>query len=207
MYAPGKFEMSDLNEIQQFLSFHPFGMVVSNGYDGFPVVSHLPFVPKYTAGEITLEMHLALENEHVGLLKTGATAKLVVQGAHGYVSSSVYTHENVPTYNYQAVHLVGMIEVMDAIQLSNHLVELVNQFEAGREVPLSYADFSEAMISSYKAEIVGVRLRVIKAKGIYKLSQNRNEVDFERILDDLNQRSMEDQKLATAMKKVKCPHQ
>ncbi|SEF39789.1 Putative FMN-binding domain-containing protein [Algoriphagus boritolerans DSM 17298 = JCM 18970] len=35
------------------------------------------------------------------------------QGPYAYISSSWYNHENVPTWNYLAVHVYGKIRIIE----------------------------------------------------------------------------------------------
>ena len=35
------------------------------------------------------------------------------QGPHSYISSSWYENEEVPTWNYQAVHIYGKASILD----------------------------------------------------------------------------------------------
>ncbi|MNR32624.1 hypothetical protein D3C85_1502250 [compost metagenome] len=44
-----------------------------------------------------------------------------------------------------------------------------------------------------------------QVEAAFKLSQNRNEVDFQRILDDLSTGNEEEKQLAEVMKQTKCP--
>lgn len=203
MYAPEYFEVTDPNELWEFVSAHPFGMLLSNGNDGFPIVSHLPFVLLDDGGKYFLEFHVANPNEHLNYLENGATAKMVINGAHGYISSSVYGHENVPTYNYMSVHLMGRVYRLTEEELSRHLQSLVNAFEQDRNQPLDFTSLSPEMITAYSKEITGIRLEVFKHRGIFKLSQNREPNDYQRILNDLKDRESQ-LDLYLEMKK-KCP--
>ena len=42
---------------------------------------------------------------------------IIFPGPHAYVSSSWYDHENVPTWNYIAVHVYGKIKIIEGEQL------------------------------------------------------------------------------------------
>jgi len=119
-------------------------------------------------------------------------------GTHGYISSSVYHHMNVPTYNYQSVYLSGTTVRLNEEEFLTHLKELVHGFEDGRKQPLPFTHFPEKMIQGYLREIVGIRLIVDHMEGAYKLSQNRNQKDFDSIITDLNQHDRTD--LANTMK-------
>jgi transcriptional regulator len=127
----------------------------------------------------------------------------VVEGARGYVSSSVYTHVNVPTYNYQAVHVVGSLELMSSEELMKHLRIVVDRFERDRIAPIDFNAWPQQLLETYCAQIVGFRLVPFRIEGAFKLSQNRNQTDFERIVADLEKGSVEQQQLALAMLKTR----
>ena len=185
MYIPADFRVDDPAVIRAFLKEYPFGMLTTNGMAGWPVSAHLPFLFTGTSDQWIIECHLALVNELSDALVNGSKATMVVTGAHGYVSSSVYTHVNVPTYNYQAVHLSGEIEVMTEAELLEHLKAVVSDFEKNRTDQLNFDNWPADMIRHYLKEIKGIRLVVSKTEAAFKLSQNRNDVDFKRIVDDL----------------------
>lgn len=184
MYVPKEFSVNNQKELDSFIDNHPFISLVTNS-DDFPIATHLPIIAKKNNDTWILEGHISLANQQSKSIQNNSNALCIFLGAHSYVSSSVYSHENVPTWNYQAVHLYGKLEVLSESELDKHLNELVAYFEENREKPLNYADFSSKMIDSYKKEIIGFRLKVEKIDAAFKLSQNRNEVDQESIISDL----------------------
>lgn len=216
MYIPKDFELKDRELILAFLEQHPFGSLAVNGSDGVPAIVHIPFTIESTNSIDYLEFHVAKENPIVSGISETTQGKLIVLGAHGYISSSVYTHVNVPTYNYESVHVSGEIEPLTQLELKNHLTKLVDSFEANRTekvqassqpsvAAVKMSQWPADLIDSYMNEIVGYRIAIQQLEAAFKLSQNRNEVDFNRILADLNSRTFNDQQLAEAMKQTKCP--
>jgi transcriptional regulator len=205
MYIPKDFELKDQELVLKFLEEHPFGSLVVNGPDGFPAAVHIPFTCEFNRSANYLEFHVAKANSIAAAISEVNQGKMIVLGAHGYISSSVYTHVNVPTYNYEAVHVSGKIKQLTESEMKNHLTRLVEVFEAGREHKLNMAQWPTDLIDAYMKEIVGYRLEIQQLEAAFKLSQNRNEVDFSRILADLDNRTSGDQQLAQAMKQAKCP--
>lgn len=204
MYIPKEFEITDKAEIHAFLTEHPFGLLITAGTNEHAEITHLPYLLELDVhGNYLLEGHLARINSHARVLEESSISKFVVNGAAGYVSSSVYSHVNVPTYNYQAVHLTGKVEVLDDIQLLNHLKKVVNQFEKPRTEPLDFEAWPKEMISSYLKEIMGFRLHISNVEAAFKLSQNRNEVDFHAIVTDLQAKDSKSKELAEAMIKTR----
>ena len=89
--------------------------------------------------------------------------------------------------------------------MRDHLSKLVASFEAGRENPLTMNQWPADLVEAYIREIVGYRLEIQQLEAGFKLSQNRNEIDFNRILANLDTRTSNDRELAQAMKLAKCP--
>ena len=207
MYIPEYFELKDQEQILNFLEQHPFGSLAVNGPDGFPVVAPVPFSCEFAGEKKFLEFHVAKQNPVVEALLESGKGKFIVTGAHGYISSSVYTHVNVPTYNYETVHVSGKISELTPVELKHHLARLVDAFEKDREQPLHFGQWPESLMDSYVAEIKGYRIAIGKLEAAFKLSQNRNETDFNRIIQDLLTRTSGDRNLAETMKQHQCPIQ
>ena len=204
MYIPKDFKITDQQEILQFIGKNSLGILISSTGVFEPLVTHIPFISSAENDEIMLEGHLALANPHAEQIKNGKTALVIFSGPNAYVSSAVYTHENVPTWNYQAVHLYGTIEVLSKDDLKAHLKQAVNFFESERATKIDFSTFSQSMLNSYLNEILGFRLKVYKTEAAYKLSQNRNAIDYQNIIDDLSQKEEgNSQAVAKAMGKLK----
>ena len=205
MYIPKDFELKDRELTLAFLEQHPFGSLAVNGSDGIPALVHIPFTCEFKNSRNYLEFHVAKENSIVKSISETNQGKMIVLGTHGYISSSVYTHVNVPTYNYEAVHVSGKIDRLSPLELKNHLTKLVDSFEMNRENKVHMNQWPTDLIDAYMREIIGYRIEIQQLEAAFKLYQNRNEVDFNQILDDLNARTSNDQQLAEVMKKTKCP--
>jgi transcriptional regulator len=199
MYIPESFAVTDFQTIRSFLTGHPFGVLTMNGKEGIPTATHLPFLPLFDGETIVLEGHIANLNEQQAFIRDGQSAKMIVSGAHGYVSSSVYGHVNVPTYNYEAIHLTGTLSVMTEQQLLEHLRQVVARFENGRSLPIDFDQWPLKMIAHFIEEITGFRLTVTKTEAAFKLSQNRNETDFQNIINDLQNGNPDQIRLAERM--------
>lgn len=106
-----------------------FGTLVTNG-DRVPLLAHVPFLLN-EAGDMA-ELHLVRSNPIARLVKDGpVTAKLTVQGPDSYISPDWYRAEDqVPTWNYVAVHLTGRLELRPQEDIRGILDRLSAHFEA-----------------------------------------------------------------------------
>ena len=202
MYIPSVFEITDIKEQKSFLNENAFGNFLF--VDADEIISvHLPFLIKEDSNKLFLEGHLAIQNPFSKAIFETKKGKCMVLGAHGYVSSSVYSHVNVPTYNYQVAEISGVFSQLNENEFDSHLSEVVNSFEFNREEKVQMSDWPKEMIQAYKSEIVGFRFEILELKCAFKLSQNRNETDFQNIIQDLEKGSLNQQLVARETKKIK----
>ena len=146
-----------------------FGTLVANG-DPFPLIAHVPFV----AIEGGVEFHLVRSNPMARAAPCAAT--LSVTGPDGYISPDWYgMDDQVPTWNYLAVHLRGRIE--PAPDLRAHLDRLSAQFETRLlpKTPWTAAKMDPDALARMMRMIQPFRLIVEEIDGTWKFSQNKPE--------------------------------
>ena len=91
--------------------------------------------------------------------KRNGNVLIIYQGAHAYVSSSWYEKENVPTWNYQAVHLYGEATVLNEQETIDGLKTLLTKYEQNRENPVLWDNLAENTQMQAKA-IVGFKVKI-----------------------------------------------
>lgn len=190
-------------EIITLIKQNPFATLVSN-VDGKPWATHLPLqLSKDKNGEAVLSGHVAKANQQWKNL--GKEEVLVIfQGPHAYISSSWYNHENVPTWNYLAVHIYGSIRIIEGEELMDHLKTLVNTFEEGRPNQVTVEGMSEKYLNSQISGLVGIEIKIKEVQASAKLSQNRDETNYRRIIHHLEESPYPlDQEVAKEMTKRK----
>jgi transcriptional regulator len=182
MFRPPFTRVDDPRRIQAFVRDYPFGVLITEGDDGAPFATHVPFLVRANGSGAELVGHVAKANPHWKLWDGQREALVIFAGPHGYVSPSWYGEQPaVPTWNYVAVHAYGRPRAqMNEAELWPLLLAQVEKFEAGKEPPWRPdlpAEFRAKMI----AGIVGVTIPVERWEGKFKLSQNRPEADRERV--------------------------
>lgn len=184
MYVPPAFRQDDLPTLHATIAGSRLATLVTSGSEG-PVATHLPLLLDPADGPYgTLIGHFAKPNPHWRTAEAEAGASLAIfQGPDAYISPSWYPSKQaegkaVPTWNYVAVHAYGRLEVFHEAEALLDLVgRLSDRFEAGRPHPWSVADAPESYIAAMLNGIVGVRLRIERLEGKWKLSQNRSAAD------------------------------
>jgi transcriptional regulator len=173
MYVPPRYRVADEAEIDRFVRAHGFATLVSHGADG-SMATHLPLELDYDSdGVRRLRGHVAKANPQWQQLERSGEAMAVFLGPHAYISPTWYDHPNVPTWNYQAVHLYGTVEVMSAPdELARTVRALAEHYEPATQPPPRF-DF-DAMPSELRAAdlkgIVGFSMRVTRVEAAFKLS-------------------------------------
>jgi transcriptional regulator len=191
MHSPPLFTIDDRSTVIDFLNNNSFGTLIQSN-ESEPIASHLPFQIRENEEELLLTAHLSKRNPHAQLIRNGKTALVTFLGPHGYVSSSVYDHPNVPTWNYQSVHVYGTVSLVSDTQMKEHLNQLVEKHELNRDHPLEMEKLPSELIETYLSEIIAFNIISYRVEGIFKLSQNRHSNDFKSIIADLSKTPQND---------------
>lgn len=180
MYVPKHFAHEERSDLVKLVREFNFGTLVSD-VNGAPYATHLPFLISTDENEnVVLRGHVAKSNPHWQTLEQG-TAMAVFQGPHAYISPTWYNTPGVPTWNYAAVHLSGVPQlVSDQEQLTSIVIALSEQHEAVNPSPW-IPDFPADMLSA----IVGFTMKIDSIEGKYKLSQNRPAADKIKVIQEL----------------------
>ncbi|WP_316571768.1 FMN-binding negative transcriptional regulator [Neobacillus sp. YIM B06451] len=203
MYIPKHFKVSDAEEIWSFVKTHSFGTLVSTE-QGKPIATHLPFGLKKLGDDYYLTGHMAYGNPQWRTLETIGDVLVMFQGPHAYVSSSWYSHENVPTWNYQAIHMYGKASILEKEELVEELTAMLEKYEHHRENPVLWDKLSSELLEKQLKGIVGFKIKVEDIQASYKLSQNRNERDYSNIIEKLkNEGNSNAIQIAEQMEKLK----
>lgn len=204
MYIPNYFRQENLEEVRSFLQQNSFGMLVSQ-VNNKPWATHIPLeLSKNTLGDEVLLGHISRGNKQWKDFDKNEEVLAIFTGPHAYISSSWYDHENVPTWNYIAVHVYGKIWIIDGDELLNSLKKLVNKYEAHSSKPITVENMSKKFLDSELRGIVGFEIRITDIQAAYKLSQNRDAKNKALIIDELRKKGDTDSiRMVEAIKSYK----
>ncbi|WP_277584570.1 FMN-binding negative transcriptional regulator [Psychrobacillus antarcticus] len=184
MYIPKYFKVTNIDEIWDFVQTNSFGTIVTTK-EGKPIASHLPLGLNKKDGDTYITGHMAYGNPQWKTFETCEDVLVMFQGPHAYISSSWYEDENVPTWNYQAVHVYGKASVMEKDELIEELTIMLEKYEGNRVNPVLWDKLSPQLLEKELKGIVGFKIKVGDIQAAYKLSQNRNETDITNIISKL----------------------
>jgi len=196
MYLPPHFEETRTEELHRVINEFPLGVLVLNGPHGLDA-NHLPFELNPNAGERgQLLAHVARANPLWKEAKAGDDALVIFRAANAYVSPNWYPskhelHRQVPTWNYQAVHVHGKVTIRDDERFVRGVVARLtraNEARAGSEKPWRMTDSSQEYIEEMLRAIVGIEIDITSMVGKWKLGQNREERDRISAAEELRKR-------------------
>lgn len=201
MYIPPAFAENRPEELLAIMRAASLPILVSPTASGL-IATHMPL---HVAAPDRIVGHVARANTHWRDVLPGSESLAIFSAVDGYVSPSWYpskaeTGKVVPTWNYQAVHATGTLEIIeDPASLLAIVTTLTEQHEAGRAKPWAVSDAPADYIAAQLKGIVGLVLHVTKLEGKAKLSQNKSMADRAGVIDGATQ---ENPALAAAMRRT-----
>jgi transcriptional regulator len=185
VYIPEHFRVEDRQAALAFMRANPFAILVSNA-DHAPFATHVPVVIRESTDHLAIRGHVAKANPHWRYLQNDPMCLMIFHGPHAYISPSNYdSRENVPTWNYGAVHIYGNATTFaEPEQLLNMLHDLIPTFDASYEQ--QWATLSEPYRQRMLGHIVGFEIAVTKLEAKFKLSQNRTKQEQQHVIDSLS---------------------
>ena len=182
MYVPKMFKVTNQEDIYAFIEANSFATLVTME-KGKPIATHLPMELKKQGEDYYLTGHLAYGNRQWKTFDGEVLA--IFQGPDAYISSSWYEHEEVPTWNYQAVHVYGQAVILEREELIEELSRMLKKYEGNRENPVLWETLSPELLEQELKGTVGFKIKISDIHAAYKLSQNRNQRDFQSIMERL----------------------
>jgi transcriptional regulator len=206
MYIPLLFKVDDSDTIHEFINHNGFGIII-NTVNGRLWATHVPMLlTKDKDNKDILTGHLSKANTQWKEFEKSQEVLAVFAGNHSYISSSWYDHENVPTWNYLAVHVYGTIQIIVGDELKEELAKIVNKYEAPMPNPVSVERMSENFVQKEMKGIVGFKISITEIQAANKLSQNRDDKNYLRIIEGLEMKGDRDStEMARIMKEKRRP--
>lgn len=164
---------ADTTRNLDFARERAFGILSINGDDG-PLLAHIPFILSQQ-GDV-IDLHLVRSNPIARRLKTPLKAKIAVSGGDSYISPDWYEVEDqVPTWNYVAVHLTGELEMLPQKDLRDLLDRQSAFFENQLlpKAPWKTDKMTSDVLDKMMRQIVPCRLTIKEIDGTWKLNQNK----------------------------------
>ena len=186
MYTDKLNRNENAEELHEFIRKNGFGILIST-VENKPWASHIPLL--LSSDGKKLSGHIARGNRQWKEWNTEADVLAIFSGSHAYISSSWYDHENVPTWNYIAVHVYGKLKILSDQKLLQSLKELTDKYEKQSVQPVSVEKMNPGFLKKEMLGIVGFEIEITKMEAAYKLSQNRDAKNHKAIVTELEKRN------------------
>jgi transcriptional regulator len=194
MYIPPYYREEDHEKLIAFMKAHNFANLVSC-CENIPIATHLPFVIEEREEKLFLVSHMAKANPQWQSF-SGNDLLVIFQGPHAYISPSNYEKkQNVPTWNYIAVHAYGKAKIIDDPKEVWDLMErTIHNFE--EKFFEQWKGLSKEYVEGMLKAIVAFEIEVTRMDGKFKLSQNKTKNEQKNIIssfeksDDSTQREI-----------------
>jgi len=185
MYIPSKYSITDETIIDRFIQANGFATLITGG-DGVPMATHIPIELEQNAeGKKVLRGHLAKANPQWQLFDRHPHVLVTfMSDLHQYISSSWYNFPEAPTWNYMSVHVSGKVRILDETAKWESVRRLTDRYEQGNANPVSLDALPEK-VQRQMGGIVAFEIEIIKTEAVFKMSQNRDEENFNNILSHL----------------------
>ena len=185
MYIPKLFNNTNSDEIIAFIKQNSFAILI-NQVDNRPWGTHIPLlIEEDELGNQFLVGHISKANEQWKSIDFTNEVLAIFSGPHTYVSSSWYNHENVPTWNYTAVHIYGKASILEEEELYEQLGKMMKKYEANSSKPKVFEKIPQELIRTEMKGIVGIRIAITEIQAVEKLSQNRDADNHKLIVEEL----------------------
>lgn len=202
MHPNQAFRKPETDKNIAFAQYRSFGVLSVNHEDG-PLISHIPFQLSDDGSQ--LEAHLVRSNPIVRLLSSPVKAVFAVSGPDAYISPDWYEiDDQVPTWNYVAVHLRGELQRLD----DSALHPILDRISANMEerllpkTPWTSAKMDQEVYQKMLRQIIPVFMKVTDIQGTWKLSQNKSQDVALRAADgvETSDKSISDPAIAALMR-------
>lgn len=199
MYIRAQHRNPELTEAFEFIKNQAFGILIAP-LNKRSWGTHLPFIVNE---DLSLSSHMAKANPlaqqwlNVGLPEE---VLCIFKGAGAYISGSWYTHEEVSTYNYTALHVYCAVNLNSPEKTLSDLDHLMHTHESGQKNPKFMSEYAAETLKQVRG-VLGFTLEIRDFHFAQKLSQERTE-DRDQVIAHLAEGDANDQAVAADMQQL-----
>ena len=186
MHFPKLFKSDDFNILKEIIRENSFSSLITYKEK---ILSTKAMMQLNELGNdlFHIETHINRTNPVAKKIEEGDEVLCDFLGVHSYISSSWYDHINVSTWNYEEVQIYGHVEVMSDDELYNHLKKLTDFFELPQKCPMTLERMGTEFVEKEMKGALGLKIIPTDVKIKRKLSQNRDELNYNKIIENLNE--------------------
>src|SRR5688572_15067175 len=155
MYVPRNYQPPSNAETESIIRQNSFGILVTADLQA----THIPMELVIHEGNQFLDGHMSKVNQHAEVMDS-QDVLAIFQGPHTYVSSSWYSHINVPTWNYIAVHVYGKCRLMNEEESFELIKKQLLKYESGIDNPVTIEQMPSKFLESQLRGITCFRISI-----------------------------------------------
>jgi transcriptional regulator len=178
-YPPVKHQDDDINHMVDVIKTYPLATLISVK-DNEPLITHLPLIYKNEK----LIGHIDIYNPQAELLKGDNSVTIIFAGPECYISPSIYSTTQLPTWNYIKVHLKGTVKAIESkAALKQSLITMTEFLEAPNHKYVLEPD--NPRLDKNLNYIEMFEITITDWEGKFKLSQDKKPTDIEAAREEL----------------------
>lgn len=181
MYPPPHHQSQDKQSMIAVIEQFPLGLLLS-ARGAVPFATHIPIV--YNATSEKLVAHIDKNNPQLDTLKEGAEVTVIFKGPDSYISPSVYSSKQLPTWNYIIVHITGTVSIIHDPETAKQTLVEMTAFLEGKN-PSFTLQKDDPRMDRLIQYIQAFEITPTHWEGKFKLSQDKNPKDFELAKQEL----------------------
>lgn len=172
MNYPPKYHLDDdQNHMIEVIKTYPLATVISV-VNNQPLITHLPLI--FENGKLI--GHIDIYNPQAKLLKDDNDVTLIFSGPECYISPSVYSTTQLPTWNYIKVHLKGNVKAIESKAALKHSLIAMTEFLEAPENKY-VLDPDNPRLNRNLNYIEMFEITITDWEGKFKLSQDKKPND------------------------------
>ncbi len=205
MYLPPHFHITNEQTAYDFIISNPFA-TITTCLEGELQANHIPLqVSNESSAPKKLFGHLARSNPLVDKLQEPTSCLSIFHGPDCYITPNWYETKKqtgmvVPTWDYQVVHVRGMIKLVDDEEwLLSCLNALTNEHEAKQAAPWKVSDAPDNFIRDKLKAIIGIVIDIQEISMKSKLNQNHpisNQIGIVEGITNASESTEKEQQIA-----------
>ena len=178
-YPPKHHQDSDINHIIEVIKAYPLATIISVK-DNEPLITHIPLI--YEDGKLI--GHIDIYNPQTKYLKDSNDITILFYGPQCYISPSIYSTTQLPTYNYIRVHLKGKVNaIKDKSALKQSLITMTEYLESPN--PKYTLEPDNPRLDANLNYIKMFEIDITHWEGKFKLSQDKKTGDMVAAREEL----------------------
>lgn len=189
-YPPKHHQDANKLHMIEVIKTYPLATVISVK-NNEPLTTHLPLIYREDGKLIG---HIDKFNPQTELLKDNNPITIIFSGPQCYISPSIYSTTQLPTWNYIKVHLKGRVKRIESKDaLKDSLIKMTEFLEAPEHKYVLDAD--NPRMDRNLDYIKMFEISIDEWEGKFKLSQDKKPSDIENARKELiraNKQSIED---------------